>query len=150
MKICVVCSAGGHLLESFKLLPAIKKYDFFYFTFFVEHLKTTLEKYRTYFTINPRRNPLKYPKVIYDSLKVLLKERPNVIVSTGAGITVPICIIGKILFRTKLIYIDCSAQVYKPSYTGRVLYWFSDLFFVQWKYLKHVYGKKAIYGGLLI
>jgi UDP-N-acetylglucosamine:LPS N-acetylglucosamine transferase len=141
MKICIACSAGGHLLESFKLLPVAEKYDFFYFTFFVEHLKKTLAKYRVYFTINPRRNPIKYLKVIFDSFKVLIKERPNVIISTGAGVTVPICLFGKLFFRAKLIYIECSAQVIKPSYTGRILYWFSDLFFVQWHYLTKAYGK---------
>lgn len=150
MKICIACSAGGHLIESFKILPVIKKYDFFYFTFFVEHLKKTLRKYKVYFTINPKRNPIKFLKVIFDSIKVLIKERPNVIISTGAGVTVPICLIGKLIFKTRIIYIECSAQVYKPSYTGRILYWFSDLFFVQWSYLTKVYGKKAIYGGLLI
>ena len=150
MKICIACSAGGHLLESFRLLPVVQKYDFFYFTFFVEHLKRTLSKYRVYFTVNPRRNLIKYLKVIFDSFRALIKERPNVIISTGAGITVPICLLGKLFFRTKLIYIECSAQVTKPSYTGRVLYWFADLFFVQWHYLTKIYGKKAIYGGLLI
>lgn len=150
MKVCITCSAGGHLIESFRLLPTVKKYDFFYFTFFVKHLKKTLKKYRVYFTINPKRGPIKFLKVIFDSIKVLLKEKPNVIISTGAGVTVPLCLLGKFFFRTKLIYVECSAQVYKPSYAGRVLYWFADMFFVQWPFLAKVYGKKAVYGGLLI
>lgn len=150
MKICIACSAGGHLIESFKILSIIKKYDFFYFTFFVEHLKKTFKNYRVYFTINPKRNPIKFLRVIFDSIKVLMKEKPNVIISTGAGVTVPICLLGKLFLKAKIIYVECSAQVYKPSYTGRILYWFADLFFVQWLYLTKFYGKKAIYGGLLI
>jgi len=150
MKICIACSAGGHLIESMRLLPILEKYDVFYFTFFVQHLKKTLKKYRTHFTVNPKRNPIKFMRVIFDSLKVLIKEKPKVIISTGAGVTIPICILGKLLLRSKIIYIECSAQVYKPSLTGRVIYFIADLFFVQWKYLLRVYGTRAIYGGLLI
>jgi len=150
MKICITCSAGGHLVESLQIASTIKTHEIFYFTFFVEHLRETLRKYKTYFTINPRRNPIKFLKVIYDSFKVLMGEKPKVIISTGAGVTIPICILGKLLFRTKVVYVDCSAQAYKPSYTGKIVYWFADLFFVQWKHMVKRYGEKAMYGGLLI
>lgn len=150
MKICIACSAGGHLTEALQIVPSIKNNDIFFYTFFVKHLQSSLKNYRVYYTTNPKRNPLSLFKIFLHSFFVLLKERPKVIISTGANVTVPISILGKLLFRSKLIYVDCSAQVYRPSLTGRILYWFSDLFFVQWKYLLKCYGKKAIYGGLLI
>jgi UDP-N-acetylglucosamine:LPS N-acetylglucosamine transferase len=146
----MTCSAGGHLTEALQLMPVVRKYNFFFFTFFVSHLKESLKKYNVHYTLNPKRNPARFIKVFSDSVKALFKEKPKVIISTGAGVTVPICILGKLLLRAKIIYVDCSAQVYKPSMTGRILYWFADLFFVQWKYLLKSYGKKAIYGGLLI
>jgi len=48
---------------------------------------------------------------------VLRKERPAFLLSTGAEIALPAFFIGKIFFKTKLIYIECSAQVYSPSLT---------------------------------
>lgn len=148
MKICLACSAGGHLTEILQLLPILKDHDFFFFTFGTGHSKLTLKKFRSYFTTDPLRKPLQMLKVIYRSLVVFLKERPDVIISTGANVAVPICILGR-LFGSKLIFIECSAQVFKPSLSGRILYHFSDLFFVQWKYLIKYY-EHAIYGGNLI
>jgi UDP-N-acetylglucosamine:LPS N-acetylglucosamine transferase len=49
-----------------------------------------------------------------------------------------------------LVFIETNSRIVKPSLTGRILYPFADLFFVQWKPLLKKYGKKAKYGGLLI
>jgi UDP-N-acetylglucosamine:LPS N-acetylglucosamine transferase len=149
-KICVTCSAGGHFAEAIQLLPLLKNYDVFFFTFYVSHIRKSLKNYKIYYTLNPKRNPLIYIRIFLKSLIVLLKEKPKVIISTGAGSTVPISLLGKLFFKTRLIYIDCSAQVNTPSLTGRIIYRIADLFFVQWKSLKDRYGDKAIYGGLLI
>ena len=81
---------------------------------------------------------------------IFLKERPRILFSTGAEIAIPSFYIGKFLFRTKLIYLECSAQVYHPSLTGRWVYPITDLFLVQWESLLRQYGPKAKYVGGLI
>jgi len=150
MKICIACSSGGHLTEAMELLPIIKKHDVFFFTLEVEHIKKSLKKYRLYLSDDPKRNPVKFFRLFLNSMLVLIKEKPDLVISTGAGVTLPLSILSKILFGSKIIYIECSAQVFRPSLTGRIIYWFSDLFFVQWKSLLKFFGKKAIYGGLII
>ena len=85
-------------------------------------------------------------KILY----VFLKERPRVLFSTGAEIAIPAFYIGKFLFRTKLIYLECSAQVDHRSLTGRWVYPIADLFLVQWESLVSQYGPKAKYVGGLI
>jgi len=152
MKICIACSPGGHLIESLQLLPILRKHEVFFYTVDEYHVRKTLKKYRKYFGPRLLRNPLQifdYIKNIFKSISVLLKEKPYVIISFGAGETIPISVFGK-LFGRKLIYIECSAQVYTPSISGKILYPFADLFFVQWRYLLKKYGDDAIYGGLLI
>lgn len=150
MKICVTCSPGGHLTEALQILPALKKHKVFFYTIYTEHTKQILKSYKKYFISNPIRNPIKYLSVIASSFSTLIKERPRVIISFGAGPTLPISLLSKLLFGCKLIYVECSAQVYEPSLTGKIIYPFSDLFFVQWNYLKEKFGNKAIFGGLLI
>ncbi len=150
MKVCITCSPGGHLTEALQLLPILKKHKVFFYTIDVSHVKNSLKGYRKYLVSNPTRNPLKFFSVLLSSMAALIKEQPKAIISFGAGVTVPISLLGKILFGSKLIYVECSAQVHEPSLTGRILYNFADLFFVQWKYLKEKYGSKAIYGGLII
>ena len=150
MNVCIACSPGGHLTEALQLLPILKKHKAFFYTIDVAHVKDSLKGRTKYLVDNPTRNPLKFVSVLIKSLVALIKEQPKVIISFGAGVTVPISLLGKILFGSKLIYIECSAQVREPSLTGKILYNFADLFFVQWKYLKAKYGEKAIYGGLII
>jgi beta-1,4-N-acetylglucosaminyltransferase len=74
--------------------------------------------------------------------------RPDVIISTGAFMAIPIFIYGK-LFGSKLIYIEITARVYSKSQTGKFLEPICDKFIVQWPEMKTVY-KSAEYWGTLI
>ncbi|MGB9708179.1 MAG: PssD/Cps14F family polysaccharide biosynthesis glycosyltransferase [Candidatus Pacearchaeota archaeon] len=149
MKICIACSAGGHLVEASQLVDILKQHDVFFFTNKTPHIKKTIQGKRVYFTINPLRSPFKNIKVFLDSLRVFKKENPDIVISTGANVTVPMALLAKLKGK-KLIFIECSAQVTSPSLTGKILYPFADLFIVQWKPLLKRYGRKAIYGGLLV
>lgn len=81
------------------------------------------------------------------SFLCVCRYRPKIIVSTGAEIAIPYVIFGKLLCRSKVLYVECSAQVYKKSQTGRLCYYLADEFFVQWPPLLKVYGKKAKFRG---
>ncbi|UCD20852.1 MAG: capsular biosynthesis protein [archaeon] len=146
MKILLVAASGGHVEEILGLCKHLKGHDISFFTFDDRHLKSL--KYTQHLTQDPRRNPLKLLKIFFKSLKILSKEKPDVIISTGGQISAIIGVLSK-LFKTKLIYIETSSRITSPSQTGKILYPFSDLFIVQWKPLLKVY-KKAKYGGLLI
>jgi UDP-N-acetylglucosamine:LPS N-acetylglucosamine transferase len=148
MKICIACSAGGHLIEALQFLPTIEKYDYFFITFKRKQSFELLKNEKVYFVNDPKRNPLKLIKNFFQSFKILLKEKPDVIISTGAASAVPTCYIGKI-FGSKIVFIESLAAVDRPSLSGRFAYFIADLFIVQWKNLLKFY-KKAIYGGQLI
>jgi UDP-N-acetylglucosamine:LPS N-acetylglucosamine transferase len=144
--LCVVCSAGGHLTEA---LLAVDDVDYpkYFVTYKLPHTDQTLSKYAYYYIINPHKNMFKYPVNFLQSLKIYFQKRPAFILSTGSGMTIATCLIGK-LFGSKIIYIETGARIYIPSMTGRLLYYFSDLFIVQWKPLL-TFFPKGVYGGLL-
>jgi len=150
MKICISCSAGGHLIEALQLEEAYKNYEHFFITFRQEGVVDELKNEKFYFLIDPKRNVLLFFKCIFETLNILLKERPNVIISTGAGVAIPSIIIGKILLRSKIIFVESFTRIHQPSLSGKIAYFFSDLFFVQWKQLLKKYGKKAIYRGAVV
>lgn len=50
--------------------------------------------------------------------KVLKKERPDVIISSGAAVAVPFFYLGK-LFGAKLVYIEVFDRIDKPTMTGK-------------------------------
>lgn len=153
MKICIVSSVGGHLEEMNKLLPIISKYDYFYITFKgIGYTKDLPSK--VYLVTNPDlRNPKlgvrAFTENLFQILKILKKERPNVVITSGASIAFSVCYLAKFLFKSKIIFVETASRFNRPSLIGRVLYPIADLFLVQWKGVLKYYGKKAIYGGCL-
>ena len=80
-----------------------------------------------------------------ESFIIFIKERPEVVISTGALATVPICLLSK-LFRKRLIYIESFSKITTPTMTGKFVSKMADLVIIQWADLKRFYPN-AIYGG---
>lgn len=146
MKICMICSSGGHLIELLSLKSSFEEYNRFWVTFRSPITKATLKKKKFYLVTNPRRNILKFILLFFESLRLFMKEKPDVIITTGAGVAIPFCSIAK-LFGKKLIYIESFCRTQSPSSTSKILYPISDLFFVQWRHMLDKYGDKAEYHG---
>ena len=146
MKIALVCSSGGHLRELMAVKDAIKGYKHFWVTFKSPITKMTLKGEKFYLVDDPRRNLLKFIPLFFKSLNILLKEKPDVVITTGAGVAIPFYLAAK-LFGKKLVFIESFARTEMPSATGRVLYPFADLFLVQWKKNLKYYGENAKYVG---
>lgn len=147
-KICLVSSSGGHLEQLRQLKIITEKYDSFYV---VPKSKSTINMNdKKYFVDDLNRNNkigyiLGIFKMFYQAFKIMKNEKPDIVISTGAGAAIPICIICKI-FRKKLIYIESFARIDTPNKTGKLLYYFADLFIIQWEELRSYYPK-AVYGG---
>lgn len=81
------------------------------------------------------------------AIKVLKKERPDVIISSGAAVAVPFFYIGK-LFGAKTVYIEVFDRIDKPTVTGKLVYPITDKFIVQWEEMKKVYPKAINLGSI--
>jgi UDP-N-acetylglucosamine:LPS N-acetylglucosamine transferase len=146
-KIGLICSHGGHFTEMLELGKAFEGYPSFLLTY---KEKATLGRENAYYIKNIGRNPVTLIVGVMKILFIFLKEKPDILFSTGSEIAIPSFYFGKFLFQTKLIYLECSAQVYQPSLTGKWVYPITDLFLVQWAPLLKRYGPKAKYVGGLI
>ena len=146
-KIGLICSAGGHFAEMLQLWEAFEGYSVFLVTY---REKTTVNRKNTYYLVNIVRSPFAFVVGLIKILWIFVKERPDILFSTGSEIAIPSFYFGKFLFGAKLIYLECSAQVYQSSLTGRWVYPITDLFLVQWEPLLNQYGSKAKYIGGLI
>lgn len=147
MSICVVCSAGGHLSEALAATGMVegKRY---YVTYDEPHVRLRLAGKEVYYVVDPHTSLRLYLKNAWQSLWIFLRKRPQVVISTGAGIALATCFLAKLTGRT-LIFIESGARVTTPSRTGKLIYPFADVFIVQWKPLLNYYPK-AIYGGPLL
>ncbi len=149
MKICLVSSSGGHLLQLFLLEDWWKKYPRFWVTFKKEDAISSLKEEKVYWAHFPtNRNIINLIRNTFLALKILLKERPKIIVSTGAGVAVPFFYTGKLL-GAKLIFIEVYDRIDSPTLSGKLVYPIADAFLLQWKEQKKFYPKGKFIGQLL-
>lgn len=151
MKIAYIASSGGHLEQLMMLRPLMEKYEACIIT-----EKTTYQGaatgQKTYHVQQVNRHewlfPLKLLGIGCKSLYILLKEKPDVVITTGALAVIPFCLLAKVLFHKKLVYIESFAKVTSGNLTGRLLYKFADRFYVQWESMLKVYPKAIYRGGI--
>jgi len=147
MKICVVSSCGGHLTEVRCLKPAYAAYEHFY----VLNDKASLPadmKGKTYFIAHSERD-WKFFLNLWEAFRLLWKEKPDIVLSTGAGPAVPFAVVGRVLFGMRVIFVETITRINNPSLTGRFMYWLAHDFFYQWESLRSFFPN-ARYGGPLV
>lgn len=79
--------------------------------------------------------------------KVLRKEKPDLIISSGAAVAVPFFYLGK-LFGAKTIYIEVFDRIDASTMTGKLVYRVADKFIVEWEEMKQVYPKAINLGSI--
>ena len=147
MKICLACSSGGHLSEMMELKEVYGRYNHFFVTYRSADTIELAEKEKVHFLVNPRRHPILTILNILQSFKRFIKEKPDIVLTTGAGVALPMCYIAK-LYRKKIIFIESFCRVEKPSLFGKLIYPIANLTLVQWEPLLEYY-KRAEYGGYI-
>lgn len=150
LKLCLVSSTGGHWQELMCLYGLSETYDVFFVT--EQNEKLSINFSQKIFFLNQidrkmRGAILKFFQLCIQSFKIIAKEKPDVVITTGALFSFPFCLVGKIM-RKKIVYIESYARVTTKSLTGRLVYPISDLFIIQWESLLKCYPK-AIYKGAL-
>jgi UDP-N-acetylglucosamine:LPS N-acetylglucosamine transferase len=89
-------------------------------------------------------------RLVYQALTVLwivLRTRPDVVVSTGASPGFFAMLFGRLLGR-KTIWVDSIANVDELSLSGQQARRFADLWITQWQHLARPEGPK--YFGSLV
>ena len=133
-----------------RLRDAFKEHDNFLVTYNSEATKNLENAYLIKFEGWDLKGKILLIKYIIKAVKILIKEKPDAIISTGGGeIAVPFCYIGKVM-GAKVIFIETLARMTTPSGGGRLVYPIADLFLVQWETLLKKYGDKAKYWGKVI
>lgn len=148
MKVCLVGSSGGHLTHLYMLKPFWQEKERFWVTFDKQDAASLLsgeQVYHCYFPTN--RNIKNLIRNTILAWKVLGKEKPDLIVSSGAAVAVPFFYLGK-LFGAKTVYIEVFDRIDKPTLTGKLVYPVTDRFIVQWEEMKAVYPKAINLGSI--
>ena len=148
MKVCLVGSSGGHLTHLYMLKPFWQDKERFWVTFDKEDARSLLKDERMYPCHYPTNRSLK-ALIINTRIawRTLRKEKPNLIISSGAAVAVPFFYIGKLL-GARLIYVEVFDRIDKPTMSGTMVYPITDRFVVQWEEMKAVYPKALNLGSI--
>lgn len=150
MKACFIASTGGHWEELMCLKSIADEHDTVYITEEGGQARdSSLENMRLLPQTNRYQKHflLRFIRLMISAGKIMFREKPDFIVTTGALIAFPFCFYAK-LMGCKIIYIESFARVNDRSITGRLVYPLADLFLVQWESLLELYPKAKYVGGV--
>jgi UDP-N-acetylglucosamine--N-acetylmuramyl-(pentapeptide) pyrophosphoryl-undecaprenol N-acetylglucosamine transferase len=92
---------------------------------------------------NPGRRIWKFGGNIRAAVAIVKKERPQLIVTSGAGSVVPFCVLAR-LAGAKVVFVETMARVSNASRSGKVLSRIASEVLVQWPEMSRVYpGSKV-------
>ena len=120
----------------------------FFVTFNKEDARSLLKGEKIYPCYYPTNRSLKALIInTFRAVKILRKERPDLIISCGAAVAVPFFYVGK-LFGAKLVYIEVFDRINSSTVTGKLVYPITDKFVVEWEEMKKVYPKAINLGSI--
>jgi beta-1,4-N-acetylglucosaminyltransferase len=158
MKLLIVLGEGGHTKQMLNLVDLLgDAYEYHYVMSDQDNLSADQIRRPgpVYRVTRPRGKHTGWVNAAFrtvlagiQSIRILLRVRPDAVISAGPAIAVPVSLVGK-LVGAQVIFIESSSRIRRPSLTGRIMYRWADLFFVQWPQLKEEMPR-AIYAGRLV
>lgn len=147
--VCLAASAGGHLSQLLRLADGWQGHKVFYVST-LDSVGDKLKRLGRYYITGEcnREHPLRTLMVLTKCFRVILDEKPDVIVTTGAAPACLLCLVGKV-FGAQIVWVDSIANVAKLSLSGRIIRPFANLFLTQWPELADKYTNVE-YAGCVI
>jgi UDP-N-acetylglucosamine:LPS N-acetylglucosamine transferase len=146
-KVLAVASGGGHWVQLLRLRPAFEGQDVAYVTVQPSYASQVPGSRFYAVTDATRWSRWDLVKMICQVSWIVLRERPDVVITTGAAPGVVALRMGKFL-GAKTIWLDSIANVEHLSMSGEKVRGFTDLWLTQWPHLAGKDGP-ACHGSVL-
>lgn len=146
--ILLVGSTGGHLSQLVALRPFWERSRRRWVTFDKSDARSLLRDEDVVWAYHPTtRSVVNLARNFVLAVGELLRHRPALVVSTGAGVAFPFFVVGRAL-RIPTCYVEVYDRIDSPTLTGRLCRPFSNLFFVQWEQQRDLYRDVQVIGPL--
>lgn len=133
-RILAISSSGGHWTQMLRLRPAFEKHEVVYATT-DKGSRDDVPNNRFYVVPNATRwNKLRLISLFVRIVYIVCKERPDVIISTGAAPGYFALFIGR-LVGSRTIWLESIANAEKFSLSTKLAKPFSDLWLTQWPHM---------------
>ena len=149
IKIGLITSKGGHLFQLSQLKPWWRSYERFWVTFRGLDSRSILTNETVHYAHYPESRNLKnFLKNLILAYQILKRNKPDLLISCGAGIAPPFFYIAKIM-SIKTIFIEPYDFIKYPSLSGKLVYPIADLFLVQHQIQQKHYPKSKYLGSII-
>ena len=133
-KVLAIASRGGHWIQLLRLRPAFSDCDMTYVTTDPSYRAMVDGENFCVVTEANRFQKLKLLLMVIQMFTILLRLRPDVIVTTGAAPGYIAIRLGK-WFRARTLWIDSIANAEELSLSGRLALKYADMTLTQWEHL---------------
>jgi UDP-N-acetylglucosamine:LPS N-acetylglucosamine transferase len=141
-KILAVASGGGHWIQLRRLAPVFEGLDVAYVSVSPGYA-VDVPNHRFYPVHDVTRwDRLKLALLVLQLARILLLERPQIVVTTGSGPGMITLTLAKLLLRSKTIWIDSIANCERMSSSGLQARRVADIWLTQWPQLQRETGPK--------
>lgn len=149
MRICLAGSAGGHLSQLLKVASAWSGHTICWITT-TEVVRASLGGDGNVYVVGEcnRQHPLRVLAVLFRCIRVICKEKPDLVISTGAASGCMTALFGH-LMGAKVVWLDSITNVHRLSLSGRLVRPVADLFLVQWPALAQKYRGVEYVGAVI-
>ena len=147
--VFLVGSSGGHLAQLQALEPWWSTRRRTWVTFQTPDAESVLADETVYWAYHPTtRNLWNLLRNLLVALRLILRERPDLVVSTGAGVALPFFVVAR-AFGIPTAYIEVYDRMDTPTLTARLCHPFTTLFCAQWEEQQRFYPDAKVIGALL-
>ncbi|KAM3717345.1 UDP-N-acetylglucosamine transferase [Dirofilaria immitis] len=170
VRICCVAGSGGHTAELLAIISAFKK-QFGYYIYIVSDTDKLSERKIIEFEKSrglrnfwieriSRSRKVKQNYITslfttiwacFESLFLVWRVRPDVVLCNGPGVCLPVCFVSALLDLLRLrnvqiFYVESLCRIKRLSLTGKILYELRipEIFFVHWEDLVRRYPRAVL------
>ncbi len=149
VEVLLVCSSGGHLAQLHELKPWWQERSRHWVTFRTQDAVELLAGEPVSWAHHPTTRNL--PNLLRNAVVaagVLRRTRPQVVVSTGAGVALPFFVLARLL-RVPTVFIEVYDRLDGPTLTARLCSPFTTVSCAQWPEQRAFMPDADVIGPLL-
>ena len=147
-KILAIASGGGHWVQLRRLRPVFEGLDVVFVSVQKDYASDVPGfKFLTVRDVN-RWDRFGFVVISFQLLLILLRERPAVVMTTGAAPGLIAVCLAKVLLRARTMWIDSVANCERMSGSGMLARRCADVWLTQWPHLAREDGP-AYWGSVL-
>jgi len=131
-RVLAISSGGGHWIQLQRLRPAFEEFDVAYASVFPDYADDVPGARYYQVTDATRRNAVKLVVLVPQLIGILLRERPDVVITTGALPGLAALAVAKYLIGARTVWIDSIANCERLSSSGKQARFVADEWLTQW------------------